>query len=151
MVAIDPAPCLGDPAFDTVDLLFWRAEDVETIATRAEQLAPAVGADDKRLLNWCAAFAAMVALEIAEAPDGSPRTGRTPYGARLTRLETPLSACPSNRARRPRAKALGTAKKAGRRGIEPAQDFNRTAVLPARHLDFPQPMRVASRRCDVVF
>ena len=25
LVAIDPAPCLGDPAFDAVDLLLWRA------------------------------------------------------------------------------------------------------------------------------
>ena len=68
-VAIDPAPCLGDPAFDAIDLLFWRAEDVETIAVRAEQLAPAIGADAGRLLDWCVAFAAMVALEVAEASD----------------------------------------------------------------------------------
>jgi streptomycin 6-kinase len=69
LVAIDPAPCLGDPAFDAIDLVFWRAEDVETIAARAEALAPAIGADGNRLLNWCAAFAGMVALEMAEAPD----------------------------------------------------------------------------------
>ena len=69
LVAIDPAPCLGDPAFDAIDLLFWRAEDVETIAVRAEQLAPAIGADAGRLLDWCVAFAAMVALEVAEASD----------------------------------------------------------------------------------
>ena len=71
LVAIDPAPCLGDPAFDAIDLVFWRAEDAETIATRAEQLAPAVGADPTRLLDWCAAFAGMVALEIAEASDSA--------------------------------------------------------------------------------
>ena len=71
LVAIDPAPCLGDPAFDAVDLVLWRAADVETIAVRAEQLAPAIGADAGRLLDWCAAFAGMVALEIAEAPDGA--------------------------------------------------------------------------------
>jgi streptomycin 6-kinase len=70
LVAIDPAPCLGDPAFDAVDLMFWRAESVETIAVRAEELAPAIGADAGRLLDWCAAFAGMVALEIAEA-DGA--------------------------------------------------------------------------------
>jgi streptomycin 6-kinase len=69
LVAIDPAPCLGDPAFDAIDLVFWRAEDAETVAVRAEQLAPAVGADATRLLDWCAAFAGMVALEIAEASD----------------------------------------------------------------------------------
>jgi streptomycin 6-kinase len=71
LVAIDPAPCVGDPAFDAVDLVFWRAEDVETIAARAEQLAPAVGADNGRLLDWCVAFAGMVALEKAEASDSA--------------------------------------------------------------------------------
>jgi len=40
LVAIDPAPCLGDPAFDAIDLVFWRADDAGTIATRAERLAP---------------------------------------------------------------------------------------------------------------
>ena len=72
LVAIDPAPCLGDPAFDAIDLVFWRADDLETIAARVEQLAPAVGAVGTRFLDWCAAFAAMVALEIAEASDGVP-------------------------------------------------------------------------------
>ena len=72
LVAIDPAPCLGDPAFDAIDLLLWRADDVETIAARAEQLAPAIGAEVGRLVDWCAAFAGMIALEMAEAAD-SPR------------------------------------------------------------------------------
>jgi streptomycin 6-kinase len=67
LVAIDPAPCLGDPAFDAVDLVFWRADDARTVLARAEQLASAIGADAERLLHWCAAFAAMIALEIAEA------------------------------------------------------------------------------------
>jgi streptomycin 6-kinase len=71
LVAIDPAPCLGDPAFDAVDLVFWQAGDVETIPARARQLAPAIGADADRLLTWCIAFAGMVALEIAERPGGS--------------------------------------------------------------------------------
>jgi streptomycin 6-kinase len=71
LVAIDPAPCLGDPAFDAIDLVFWRAENAETVAVRAEQLAPAIGADATRLLDWCAAFAGMVALEIAEASDSA--------------------------------------------------------------------------------
>jgi streptomycin 6-kinase len=67
LVAIDPAPCLGDPAFDAVDLVLWRAADVETVTARAEQLAPAIGAEVRRLVQWCAAFAAMTALELAEA------------------------------------------------------------------------------------
>jgi streptomycin 6-kinase len=71
LVAIDPAPCLGDAAFDAIDLVFWRADDADTIATRAEQLAPAIGADPGRLLDWCAAFAGMLALEIAERSGGS--------------------------------------------------------------------------------
>lgn len=40
LVAIDPAPCLGDPAFDAVDLLLWQAGDLDTISRRAELLAP---------------------------------------------------------------------------------------------------------------
>jgi streptomycin 6-kinase len=69
LVAIDPAPCLGDPAFDVVDLVFWRAHDSATIELRAEQLARGIGADAGRVLAWCSAFAGMVALEIAEASD----------------------------------------------------------------------------------
>jgi streptomycin 6-kinase len=72
LVAIDPAPCLGDDlAFDAVDLLLWQAEDVEMIAARAEQLAPALGVDAGRLLDWCTAFAAMTALELSEATESS--------------------------------------------------------------------------------
>jgi streptomycin 6-kinase len=71
LVAIDPAPCLGDPAFDAIDLVFWRAHDVETITVRAERLAPAIGADAARLVDWCVAFAGLVALEKAEASDGA--------------------------------------------------------------------------------
>ena len=71
LVAIDPAPCLGDPAFDAIDLVLWRAEDAETITARAERLAPAIGTDAGRLVDWCAAFGAMMALEIAEASSDS--------------------------------------------------------------------------------
>lgn len=42
------------------------------IAGRADQLAPAIGVEASRLLDWCTAFAAMVALELAEAPN-TPR------------------------------------------------------------------------------
>ena len=72
LVAIDPAPCLGDDlAFDAVDLLLWQAEDVEMIAARAERLALVLGVDAGRVLDWCTAFAGMTALELAEAQ--SPR------------------------------------------------------------------------------
>ena len=71
-VAIDPAPCLGDDlAFDAVDLLLWQAEDVEMIAARAGHLAAALDVDPGRLLDWCTAFAAMTALELAEATESS--------------------------------------------------------------------------------
>lgn len=70
LVAIDPAPCLGDdPTFDAVDLLLWQATDVATVEDRATRLATALGADPDRTLAWCAAFAAMVALELAESPN----------------------------------------------------------------------------------
>jgi streptomycin 6-kinase len=65
LVAIDPAPCLGDAAFDAVDLIFWGADDTETIEARAERLAAAADLDAQRLLDWCSAFAAMCALEDA--------------------------------------------------------------------------------------
>lgn len=71
LVAIDPAPCAGDPAFDAVDLVLWHAEDAAAIGARAEALAPAIGAEPGRLVEWCAAFAAMAALEAAEAPGDS--------------------------------------------------------------------------------
>src|SRR6185295_6079650 len=62
LVAIDPAPCLGDPAFDAIDLVLWRAKDVETITARVEQFAPTIGTTARRLAQWCSAFAAMTAL-----------------------------------------------------------------------------------------
>jgi streptomycin 6-kinase len=67
LVAIDPAPCVGDPAFDAIDLALWRADNAETIVKRAGRLAPAVGSELRRLYQWCGAFAAMTALELAEA------------------------------------------------------------------------------------
>jgi streptomycin 6-kinase len=70
LVAIDPAPCLGDAAFDAVDLLFWEAVDLETIAQRIERLAAAVGGNAERLTSWCTAFAAMSALEVATQGSG---------------------------------------------------------------------------------
>jgi streptomycin 6-kinase len=70
LVAIDPAPCLGDAAFDAVDLILWQADDLETIRARAERLAAATGMEARRMLAWCAAFAGMSALEMAS--QGAP-------------------------------------------------------------------------------
>jgi streptomycin 6-kinase len=78
LVAIDPAPCLGDDlAFDAIDLLLWQADDIDAIAMRAERLAPAIGGDASHLLDWCVAFAAMTALESAESPTSEPARVQT--------------------------------------------------------------------------
>lgn len=69
LVAIDPAPCLGDAAFDAVDLILWQADDLGGITARTDRLAAATGMDADRLLAWCVAFAAMSALELASQPD----------------------------------------------------------------------------------
>jgi streptomycin 6-kinase len=74
LVAIDPAPCLGDAAFDAVDLILWPGDDLETIAARIERLAEATGVDAERLLGWCVAFAGMSALDLASQGNG-PRAG----------------------------------------------------------------------------
>ena len=71
LVAIDPAPCLGDAAFDAVDLLLWQADDLDAILTRAPALARATGDDATRLADWCTAFAGMTALELSESPNPS--------------------------------------------------------------------------------
>jgi streptomycin 6-kinase len=72
LVAIDPAPAPGDPAFDAVDLLFWESTTVATIVERADQLAPALRVTPDRLLDWCIAFAGMVASELAATPGTAP-------------------------------------------------------------------------------
>jgi streptomycin 6-kinase len=87
LVAIDPAPCLGDPGFDTVDLLLWRAPDLDTVTTRAERLAPYTGVPAHRALAWCAAFASMTALELAEASPIPPAA--TDWLLALARTEVP--------------------------------------------------------------
>ncbi len=73
LVAIDPAPCLGDAAFDAVDLILWQADDLETIGARTVRFAAATGVDARRLLAWCSAFAGMSALELASRGE-APRT-----------------------------------------------------------------------------
>jgi streptomycin 6-kinase len=72
LVAIDPAPCLGDAAFDAVDLILWQAGDLQTIEARTAGLAASTGVDAERLSAWCVAFAAMSALEIASQANAAP-------------------------------------------------------------------------------
>ena len=69
LVAVDPAPCLGDAAFDAIDLVLWQAEEIETIEARSDELALAIGVRPERLLAWCTAFAGMTALELASSPE----------------------------------------------------------------------------------
>ena len=42
-------PCLGDPAYDAIDLLVWQAGDIATIEARAAVLATAIEVDVARL------------------------------------------------------------------------------------------------------
>jgi streptomycin 6-kinase len=65
LVAIDPAPCIGDAAFDVVDLVLWRADSLSRIEQRAERLAVLMELDASAILSWCVAFAGMNALELA--------------------------------------------------------------------------------------
>ncbi len=88
LVAIDPCPTLGDPAFDVIDLLFWQAADLETLIGRAESLAAGIGVDPTRLLDWCAAFAGMVAADLEATgqraePPGDERSARVRTALRL--------------------------------------------------------------------
>jgi hypothetical protein len=104
LVAIDPAPCVGDSAFDAVDLVLWRVNDLETIETRISQLAVAAGCDGERLLAWCTAFAGMGALALATQHDPAAVSGPTAIldrpGASLPPgLHLLSSVCPSRRKR----------------------------------------------------
>jgi streptomycin 6-kinase len=86
LVAIDPCPTLGDPAFDAIDLLWWQADDLDTIRRRAEVLAPAIGVAATRLLDWCTAFAGMVAADLA----GTGQRAEPPGGTRSDRVRAAL-------------------------------------------------------------
>jgi len=70
LVAIDPRPCVGDPAFDAVDWVFWLTDDPGCWEPRARELAAALSVDYQRVLDWCAAFAAMLAA--GKAARGEP-------------------------------------------------------------------------------
>jgi streptomycin 6-kinase len=76
LVAIDPSPCLGDAAFDAVDLILWQAEDLETIEVRIERMAATGAVDAERLISWCAAFASMSALELASQGNDTRNASR---------------------------------------------------------------------------
>lgn len=60
LVAIDPRPCVGEPAFDVVDWIFWNVDALHW-ESRSRDLASALDVGHARLWAWCSAFAAMLA------------------------------------------------------------------------------------------
>jgi streptomycin 6-kinase len=66
IVAIDPRPCIGDPAMDLTDLALTGAASEADIRRRCRQLsdtADQVNAD--RLWQWCCNFAPIMAVSLA--------------------------------------------------------------------------------------
>ncbi|HJU02229.1 MAG TPA: aminoglycoside phosphotransferase family protein, partial [Actinomycetes bacterium] len=73
LVAIDPRPCVGDPAVDAVDWVFWGVDDPSAWEPRSRDLAAALRLDHERLWAWCAAFAAMLATAHAAQDPSADR------------------------------------------------------------------------------
>ena len=62
LVAIDPRPCFGDPAWDAIDFVFWpRGTPIEWLE-RNDRLAQSLGCDRDRLLDWCRSVAPVIAV-----------------------------------------------------------------------------------------
>ena len=65
LVAIDPRPCLGDPAFDAVDWVLADGGSEEAVRRRIGWLAArADGLDPDRAWGWCQAMAVVLAVSI---------------------------------------------------------------------------------------
>lgn len=63
MVAIDPRPAWGDPDFDAVDWVLEGAAGLSMLEQRIEKLAALVpGMSPDRVLGWCGALAALIAV-----------------------------------------------------------------------------------------
>ncbi|MEV7683663.1 aminoglycoside phosphotransferase family protein [Streptomyces sp. NPDC088341] len=63
MVAIDPRPAWGDPDFDAVDWVLEGAADFAVLEQRIEELAALVpDQSPHRVLGWCRALAALIAV-----------------------------------------------------------------------------------------
>jgi streptomycin 6-kinase len=63
MVAIDPRPTWGDPDFDAVDWVLVGVADPVMLEERIEELAALVpGLSPRRVLGWCRALAALIAV-----------------------------------------------------------------------------------------
>jgi hypothetical protein len=83
-------PCLGDAAFDAIDLVLWQADEIETIERRSDELAAAMGAPSERLLAWCTALACMAALELAATADAQASASTPLSPSRLGHRSNPL-------------------------------------------------------------
>ena len=65
LVAIDPRPCLGDPAFDAVDWVLADAGGERAVHQRIDWLAARVdGLDPGRAWAWCQATAVVIAVTL---------------------------------------------------------------------------------------
>ncbi|MFE7524579.1 aminoglycoside phosphotransferase family protein [Kitasatospora sp. NPDC057542] len=63
MVAIDPRPTWGDPDFDAVDWVLEGVADPAMLEQRTEELAALVpGLSPRRVVGWCRALAALIAV-----------------------------------------------------------------------------------------
>ncbi|MFE7299456.1 aminoglycoside phosphotransferase family protein [Streptomyces sp. NPDC057579] len=63
MVAIDPRPTWGDPDFDAVDWVLEGVADPAMLEQRIEELAALVpGLSPRRVVGWCRALAALIAV-----------------------------------------------------------------------------------------
>jgi streptomycin 6-kinase len=63
LVAIDPRPTWGDPDFDAVDWVFEGVADPAVLEQRVKELAALVpGMSPRRVLGWCRALAALIAV-----------------------------------------------------------------------------------------
>lgn len=63
LVAIDPRPTWGDPDFDAVDWVLEGVADPAVLEQRVEELAALVpGMSPRRVLGWCRALAALIAV-----------------------------------------------------------------------------------------
>lgn len=66
IVAIDPRPCIGDPAMDLTDLAMAGATSPAAVWSRCRQLADtAEPIDADRLWRWCCNFAPLMAVSLA--------------------------------------------------------------------------------------
>ena len=71
IVAIDPRPCIGDPAMDLTDLAMSGATSEAAIRIRCRQLADiADPIDPDRLWLWCRNFAPIMAVSLARRAAG---------------------------------------------------------------------------------